>query len=151
MKTMTRGVTAGLVALALMGSPAEARDTITVGVPPAMYETVVAGVKGWNEAGLGFVVQDTGCGTGDISFCLSDDPWSVGGNADWVAWWPIGGNIIYVSTVSPHPFGPPTVAHELGHWLGLHYHSTDPASCMSDFGQTSIHPSDEDLKALEAA
>jgi hypothetical protein len=113
-----------------------------------MYETVLAGVKGWNEAGIGFVVQPTGCGTGDVTFCYSADPWSAGGNADWVAWWVIGGDTIYISTVTAYPFLPPTVCHELGHWLGLHYHRTDGTSCLSDNGQASASPDATDLERL---
>ena len=111
-----------------------AQGVIVIGVEPEMYPTVVSGVQGWNAAGVGFVVQPTGCGTGDVTFCYSGDPWSVGGDASWIAWWPIGANTIYVSTVSPYAFTAQTVCHELGHWLGLHYHRSDYASCMNDPG-----------------
>lgn len=143
-----RIIIACVVALAMMSSPVQAQDSIVVGVDPAMYDIVVAGVKGWNEAGLDFVVHPTGCGTGDVTFCYSGDPWSVGGNEAWVAWYVIGSDTIYVSTVSDYSFLPTTVCHELGHWLGLHYHRTDGASCMSDNGQTSASPDRTDLDNL---
>ena len=128
----------------------QAQGGITIGVEAGMYDTVVAGVQGWNAAGVGFTVEATGCGTGDVTFCYSADPWSFGGSAEWIAWYPIGGSVIYVSTVSNYAFVPSSVCHELGHWLGLHYHRSDYQSCMSSPASDTrpASPDDADLANL---
>ncbi len=148
MTFISRAFLAGLLSLSLMSSPVRAHDTIIVGVDPAMYATVVEGTVGWNEAGLNFVVQPTGCGTGDVTFCYSGDPWSVGGDQTWIAWYPVGSDTIYVSTVSWYAFVPATVCHELGHWLGLHYHRANGESCMSTNGTATDSPDAIDLENL---
>jgi hypothetical protein len=142
-----------IVVLALflsLNAPASAQGGYVIGVEAGMYDVVVAGVQGWNAAGVGFTVVASGCGTGDITFCYHSDPWSVGGNADWIAWYPVGSNVIYVSSVSNFAFGASTVCHELGHWLGLHYHRSDYASCMTSPNSSArpAWPDDTDLANL---
>ena len=132
--SIRRTILALVLITAALPDTTTAQGGIVVGVEPEMYPTVTAGVQGWNAAGVGFIVQPTGCGTGDVTFCYSNDPWAVGGDASWIAWYPPGTNTIYVSTVSPYAFTAQTACHELGHWLGLHYHRRDYASCMNDPG-----------------
>lgn len=129
--------------------PVSAQDAVVVGVEPEMYDTVVAGVQGWNAAGVGFVVEATGCGTGDVTFCYSADPWSFGFTEQNTAWYVIGGNTIYISTVTPYAFIPETACHELGHWLGLHYHREETTTCMNTVAANGpASPDDTDLANL---
>lgn len=126
-----------------------AQEGIVVGVSPELYDVVSEGVQGWNAAGVGFIVEPSGCGTGDVTFCYSDDPYSFGGDETWTAWWGIGTNFIYVSTVTPYSFGPATVCHELGHWLGLHEHRDTTSSCLYYSAElASPWPDDVDLANL---
>jgi hypothetical protein len=123
--------------------PAEANRTIVVGVPEELYITTIAGVQGWNATGeVKFLVQPTGCGTGNISFCYE---WS---DNDWLAWYVIEEHQIYVNTRLVDYFSSITVCHELGHSLGLYYHSDDPNSCLYDKleGTLSASPNAEDVE-----
>ena len=132
-----------LLAAFIFPSPAEGQErVIRVGVDPALYDIVVSGVQGWNATNLEFIVEPTGCGTGDVTFC-----WGTA-QPDWVAWYDVGGNVIHVNAASHYAMTPAVACHELGHWLGLHYHRSDYTSCMSDPSPTVASPDNYDIRNL---
>lgn len=142
-----------LLAFVVFPSPhAHAKQVITVGVDPSIYAIVVDGVAGWNlTANVQFDVQDTGCGTGDLTFCIVPHDGDLG----WVAWYTIGGNVIDVDSADVDYIDGGDICHEIGHYLGLQffadgsiYHRHDYTSCMSDPGPRPPYPDDTDLQNL---
>jgi hypothetical protein len=137
-----------LVIITVLWAPVSvsAGDTIVVGVDPELYEVTVAGTEGWNATGhVTFVVEASGCGTGDVTVCL--------------VWWEPGWHLacngctpgmprIDVDAYDLAVIEPADLCHELGHYLGLTYHRSDYLSCMSNPSATVNSPDDVDLANL---
>lgn len=103
--------------------------TFVVGSDPAIAGVVAAGVEGWNATGAVAFVVAGGCGEGDVYFCLQATE-----NQGAIAEWDFEDtSLIRVAPTMLHLFGPSSACHELGHFLGLHYHRGDGLSCLSSY------------------
>jgi len=126
--------------------------TITVGVDPTVYEVVSLGVIGWNDTGVvRFVVEPTGCGTGDLTVCLMEPS-----DSNTVAVFDAtNGHLVKVHPGKLWRVTPAVICHEFGHFLGLRwnadgsvYHRDGYLSCMRGDGQGPAAPDALDLVAL---